>query len=84
MGRTSLIISAVPFLPGAKGRVVPCGKVITQFFSSALTIFRVSDGSSPLLTSFPSARHVLLTVIPPASKKRRESKLSFIVSTAAT
>ena len=36
IGLCCLIINAVPFLPGANGLVVPCGKVITQLFCKAL------------------------------------------------
>jgi hypothetical protein len=35
-----LIRKAVPFLPGAKGLVVPCGKLMTQLRFNALSIFR--------------------------------------------
>jgi len=83
-GFICFMISAVPFLPGAKGLVVPCGKVMTQLFSKALVIFLVSDGSRPRLTSFPSARQVLFTVNPPANRNKRLMKLPFMVSSAAT
>src|SRR5919197_1495660 len=71
IGLFCLMIRAVPLLPGAKGFVVPCGKVITQLFFSALVIFLVSDGSNPLLTSLPPSRHVLFTVSAPASANKR-------------
>src|SRR6478672_9942585 len=83
-GFVIFMIYAVPFLPGAKAFVVPCGKVITQLFSSARVIFLVSDGSSPLRTSVASVRQVRFTVRAPANIKRRLNKLPFIVSSAAT
>src|SRR5262249_47618350 len=84
IGRVSLMMCAVPFLPGANGLVVPWGKVITQLFSKALVILRVSEGSKPLLTSEPSERQVRLTVSAPAMVNKRLSQVLFIVSSAAT
>src|SRR6478736_6987872 len=79
-----LMICAVPFLPGAKGLVVPCGKVITQLPANALSILYVSDSSRPRLISFPPSRQVRFTVKAPASLKKRLSQFPFIVSSAAT
>src|SRR5687768_8735019 len=84
IGLFCLIINAVPFLPGAKGLVVPWGNVITQFPASALVILRVSPGSRPLRISPPSDFHVRFTVIAPARLKNFVNKLLFIVSSAAT
>ena len=47
IGLFCFINKAEPFLPGAKGCVVPCGKLITQPSCNALKIFLVSDGSNP-------------------------------------
>ena len=79
-----LIICAVPLRPGAKGFVVPCGNVITQLWCKAWSIFWVSALSLSLDTSFPSARHVLLTVRVPQSLNNLVSQLAFMVSAAAT
>ena len=79
-----LIICAVPFRPGAKGFVVPCGNVITQLWCKAWSIFCVSALSLSLDTSFPSARQVLLTVRVPQSLNNLVSQLAFMVSAAAT
>src|SRR5688500_19694626 len=65
IGLVLLMINAVPFLPGANGFVVPCGKVITQLSSNALSIFLVSDGSRPFLFTLLSGFHVLFTVLSP-------------------
>src|SRR5215510_12455638 len=62
IGFVCLMINAVPFLPGANGFVVPCGKVMTQLSSSARVTFLVSEGSSPRRISFPSTRQVRFTV----------------------
>src|ERR1700730_4256467 len=79
-GLFCLMISAVPFLPGAKGLVVPWGKVITQLYDNARVIFRVSLGSNPFLTSLPPWFQVLFTVRAPARAKSRLTQLPFIVS----
>src|ERR1051326_749999 len=83
-GRVCFIMKAVPFRAGAKGLVVPWGNVITQLFCNARVTFRVSDGSRPRRTSFPSLLHVRLTVSAPANEKNRLTQLPFIVSSAAT
>src|ERR1043166_178784 len=84
IGLVCLMINAVPFLPGAKGLVVPCGKVMTQLFFNALVTFLVSDGSSPRRISLASIFQVRFTVNAPASVKKRLIQLPFIVSSAAT
>src|SRR5688572_28694486 len=84
IGLVLLMINAVPFLPGAKGFVVPCGKVITQLLSNDLSIFLVSDGSRPFLFTLLSGFHVLFTVIAPARVKNRLIRLPRMVSSAAT
>ena len=48
IGFICLMISAVPFLPGAKGFVVPCGNVMTQLFSRAVKIF-LAKGSGCII-----------------------------------
>src|SRR4249920_1127183 len=70
IGLFCLMISAVPFLPGANGLVVPWGKVMTQFSRSERVIFLVSEGSSPFLTSLAFGFQVRLTVSAPASVNR--------------
>src|SRR6201991_5026033 len=82
-GLVSLMICAVPFLTGAKGLVVPCGKVITQLLSSVRMIFRVSVVSRPLRTSEPSERQVRFTVNAPARVNKRLIQEARIVSSAA-
>lgn len=83
-GFTCLMMAAVPLRPGANGRVVPCGNVITQLSSSALYIFLVSEGSRPFLTSLPCGSQVRFTVSAPASANMRLIQLPFMVSSAAT
>src|SRR5438067_288525 len=78
------MMNAVPFLPGANGLVVPCGKVMTQLFFNARVILRVSLASNPFLSSVPSGLHVRLTVIAPARPNNLLIQPSFIVSAAAT
>ena len=84
IGLFCLIINAVPFLPGAKGVVVPCGKVITQLFSSALVILRVSTMPSPVCFSPDFSFHALFTVMPPANVKILVIQLLCMVIVAAT
>ena len=75
---------AVPFLPGAKAAVVPCGKDTTQPLSSAFRMFSTSDISTFLLTFCPLARQVLFTVTAPTSLKILVRSPLFMVSSAAT
>src|SRR5882757_1033008 len=84
IGLFCLMIRAVPFLPGAKGLVVPCGKVITQLLERALVTLRVSEGSRPLLTSLPSSFQVLFTGNAPARLNSLLTQLPRMVSSAAT
>src|SRR5882672_4761527 len=79
-GLFCLMISAVPFRPGAKGLVVPWGKVITQLLLRARVIFRVSEGSNPLLTALPSSFQVLFTGRAPARLNNLLTHLPLIVS----
>ncbi len=67
MGWVCLISKTVPFLPGAKGVVVPCGKLMTQLRLNALSIFLVSEGSNPWRTSLLPSFQALLIVMEPAS-----------------
>jgi len=83
MGWLFFMICAVPFLPGAKGLVVPCGKVMIQLLCSASSIFWVSDSSRSLDTSLPFSLQVRFTVNAPAILKMRDNKLPFMVSSAA-
>ena len=84
IGLTCLIRNAVPFLPGAKGLVVPCGKLMTQLRLNTLSIFLVSEGSNPWRTSVLPSFQVLFTVMDPASSNKRVTQFFFMVSAADT
>jgi len=82
-GLSCFMMCAVPLLPGTKGFVVPCGKVMTHPTDIAFLMLSRSRVSTFLLTSFHASLHVRFILTEPESAKTRGSKPERIVSFAA-